>query len=64
MGNSISKINKDRFLGLEEFMKNNTIFEKGKIRPGLDRHVGGTYTRIYPIKKYSKRLAQLQTGMW
>ena len=64
MGNCISKINEDRFLGLEEFMKNNTIFEKGKIRPGLDRLVGGTYMRIYPIKKYSKKLAPFQTCMW
>ena len=40
MGNCISKINKDRFLGLEEFMKNETSFEKGKARPGLDRLTG------------------------
>ena len=62
-GNCISKFNKNRLLGLEEFMINKTSFEKGKIRPGLDRLVGGTYARIHSIKKHSKMLAPLQTGM-
>ena len=52
MGNCISKISKDRLLGLEDFMKNATSFEKGKVRPGLDRLTGETYTRIHSMKKY------------
>ena len=36
MRNCISKISKDRLLGLEEFMKNTTSSEKGKVRPGID----------------------------
>ena len=62
-GNCISEFNKNRLLGVEEFMKNQASFEKGKIRPGLDRLVGGTYARIHSIKKHSKMLAPLQTGM-
>ena len=62
-GNCISEFNKNRLLGVEEFMKNQTSFEKGKIRPGVDRLVGGTYARIHSIKKHSKMLAPLQTGM-
>ena len=64
MGNCISKISKDRLLGLEEFMKNKTSFEKGMVRPGLDMLTGGTYTRIHSLKKYSKMLAPLQTVAW
>ena len=41
MGNCISKTSKDRLLGLEEFMKNATSVEKGKVRPGLDRLTRG-----------------------
>ena len=63
MGNCISKISKDCLLGLEEFIKNKASFEKEKARPGLDRLTAGTYTRIHSIKKYSKTLAPLQTGM-
>ena len=40
MGNCISKISKDRLLDFEEFMKNATSFEKGKLRGGLDRLTG------------------------
>ena len=57
MGNCISKINKDFFLGLEEFMKNKIYFEKGKARPGLDRLARGTYMRIHSIKGLSKKNA-------
>ena len=64
MGNCISKTSNDRLLGLEEFMKNKTSFEKGKVWPGLDRLTSGTYTRIHSMKKYSKTLAPLQTGVW
>ena len=65
MGNCISKINKDRLFGLEGFMKDKTSLEKGKIRPGLDRLVGGTYRRIDSIKGLSKKtLTPLQTGVW
>ena len=65
MGNCISKINKDRLFGLEEFMKNKMSFEKGKISPGLDRLVAGTYMRIHPIKGVSKKtLPPSQTSMW
>ena len=55
MGSCISKISKDRLLALEEFMKNKTSFEKGKVRPDLDRLTGGTYTRIHSIKGLSKK---------
>ena len=55
MGSCISKISKDRLLALEEFMKNKTSFEKGKVRPGLDRLTRGTYTRIHSIKGLSKK---------
>ena len=54
MGNSISKISKDRLLGLEEFMKNKTSLEKGKAGPSLDRITGGTYTRIHFIRSFQK----------
>ena len=66
MGNCISKISRDRLLGLEEFMKNKTSFEKGNVRPGLGRLTGGTYTRIHSIKGLSKKetFASLQTGAW
>ena len=64
MGNCISKINKDRLLDLEEFMKNKTSFEKGKARPGIDRLTGGTYMRIHSIKGLSRKtLTPLQTGV-
>ena len=47
-------------------MKNKTSFEKGKIRPGLDRLTWGTYIRIHFLKDLSKKKtsAPLQTGMW
>ena len=66
MGNYISRISKDRLFALEEFMKNKTSFEKGRIRPSLDRLTGGTYTKIHSIKGLSKKeaFAPLQTGMW
>ena len=65
MGNCISKISKDRLLALEEFMKNKTSFEKGKVRPGLDILTRGTYTRIHSIKGLSKKetFTPLQTGV-
>ena len=43
-------------------MKNKTSFEKGKVRPGLDRLTGGTYTRIHSIKGFPKKIT-LQTGV-
>ena len=64
MGNCISKISKDRFLDLEEYLKNMTSFEKGRVRPGLDIITGGGYKRIHSIEKYSKTLDPLQTGAW
>ena len=64
MENCISKISKDRLLGLEEFMKNKTSFEKGKVTPGLDRPTRGTYTRIHSMIKYSRMLDPLQAGAW
>ena len=64
MGNCISKISKDHFLGLEEFIKNKTSLEKGKVKPRLDRRTRGTYTRIDPMIKYSGTLDLLQTGKW
>ena len=64
MGNCISKISKDRLFSLEEFMKNATSFEKGKVSPDFDRLTGGTYTRIHSMKKYSETLDPLQTGAW
>ena len=50
MGNCISKISKDRLLALEEFMKNATSSEKGKVRLGLEGLTRGTYTRIHSIQ--------------
>ena len=64
MRNCISRISKDRLLDLEEFMKNATSSEKGKVRPDLDRLTGGTYTRIHSMTKYSRTLDPLQTGAW
>ena len=64
MGNCISKINKDRFLDLEEYFKNIPSFEKGRVRPGLDMLTGGTCMRLHSIEKYSKTLDSLQTGAW
>ena len=66
MGNSISKISKDRLFVLEEFMKNKTSFEKDMVRHGLDRLTGGTYMRIHSIKRFSRKemFTPLQTGMW
>ena len=66
MGNCISKISKDCLLAFVEFIKNKTFFEKGRIRPSLDRLTGGTYKRIHSIKGPSKKetFAPLQAGMW
>ena len=66
MGNCISRISKDHLLGLEELMKNKTSFEKGRVRPSLDRLTGGIYTKIHSINGLSKKetFAPLQTGMW
>ena len=55
MGNCISKISKDPLLAFEEFMKNKTFFEKGRIRPSLDRLTGETYTRIHSIKGFQRK---------
>ena len=65
MGNCISGMSKNFLLAFEEFMKNKTSFEKGRVRPGLDRLTGGTYTRIHAIKGLSKKetFSSLQTGM-
>ena len=65
MENCISSISKDRLPAFEEFMTKKTSFEKGRVRPGLDRLTRGTYTRIHSIKGLSKKEAfALQTGMW
>ena len=64
MGTYISEMSKELLLDLEEFMKNATSSEKGKVRPGLDRLTGGTYTRIHSMTKYSRTLDPLQTGAW
>ena len=45
-------------------MKNKTSLEKGSVRLGLDMVIGGTYIKLYSIKKYSKTLAPLQAGAW
>ena len=64
MGNCILKINKDRFLAVEEFMKNDIFFSNGSVRFNLEMSTrGGTYMRLHSIKKYSETLAPLQTGM-
>ena len=55
MGNYISKISKDCLLGLEEFMKNATSFEKGKLRPGLDRLTGGHIRESTPYRGFQKK---------
>ena len=63
MGNCISKMNKDHFFAFEE-MKNFALFFKGNTRFGLDMLTGGTYMKLYSIKKYSKTFAPLLTGVW
>ena len=64
MGNCISKISKDRLLGLEEFLKNKTSFEEAKARPDLNILTVGTYTRIHSVKGLSRKtLAPLKTGV-
>ena len=55
MGNCISKISKDHPFALEEFMKNKTSFEKGRVKAGLDRFSRGKYARIHSIKGHSKK---------
>ena len=62
MGNCLSKINKGLCLNLEEYSKNKTSLEKGKIRRDLDIITGGGYTRIHSMSKYSKTLDPIQTG--
>ena len=64
MGNFISKISKDHFTVFEEEAKNKTFFQKGRVRSGIDMVTGGTYIKLYYIKKYSNTLAPLQTWMW
>ena len=64
MGNCISKVFKNHFFAFEEGIKNKTSFGKGRVRRGLEMVTGGTYMKLYSIKKYSKTLAPLQTGMW
>ena len=55
MGNCISKISKGCLFAFEEFLKNKTSLEKGRVRPGLERLTGGTNMRIYSIKGLSKK---------
>ena len=64
MGNCISKTLKDYFFAFEGEMKTKTFFEKRRVRRGFGMVTGGTYMKLYSIKKYSKILAPLQTGMW
>ena len=64
MGNCISRISEDDFFAFEEEMKNKTSLKKGRVRRGLDVVTGGTYMKLYSVKKYSKTIAPLQTGMW
>ena len=64
MGNCISRISEDHFFAFEEDMKNKTSLKKGRVRRGLDVVTGGTYMKLYSVKKYSKMIAPLQTGIW
>ena len=66
MGNCISKINKDDFFAVEEFMKNDIFFSNGTIRYHLDMLYRGTYTGVHSIKKLPEKiaLAPFQTGAW
>ena len=67
MGNCISKINKEHFFVFEEFMKNDILLLKGKVRSDLERGIRGkTYTGFYSIKKLPEKikLVSLQTGVW
>ena len=63
MGNCISKTFKGLFFAFEEGMKSKTSFENGRVRRGLDMVTGGTYMKLYSIKRYSKTLPLSQTGM-
>ena len=42
IGNCVSRISKNHLLDLEEFIKNATSSEKGRVKTGLDRLTGGT----------------------
>ena len=64
MENCISMISKDRFFDPEEYFKNMTFLEKGRVRPGFDIITGGGYRRIHSMSKYSKKLDPLQTEVW
>ena len=66
MGNCISKISKDCFFAVKEFVKNDILFSNGTIRYHLDMLYWGTYTGVHSIKKLPEKitLAPLQTGAW
>ena len=66
MGNCISKISKDRFFAVEEFVKNDIFFSNGTIRFGLDMLTGRTYMRLHSMKKIPEKitLAPLQAEVW
>ena len=67
MGNRISKINKHRFLAVEEFMKNDIFFSNERVRFNLEMGTrGGTYIGAHSLLRFSKimTLTPLQTGEW
>ena len=66
MGNCISKINKDLFFTIKEFMKNYILFSNGIKRLALDMTTRGTYRGATSIIKPPgiMKLAPLQTGVW
>ena len=62
MGNCISKINKDRFFAVEEFMKNDIFFSNGTMRYHLDMLYRGTYTGVH--SKASRKNNVGPIGNW
>ena len=65
MGNCISKINKDHFFVIEEFMKTDILFSNGVTRLTLECDTKNTKVHFNFIRKNPKKinLAPLQTGV-
>ena len=64
MGNCISKINKDHFFVIEEFIKNDALFSNGVTRLALELGTKKTYAGVHSIRKFSKTLSPLHAGVW
>ena len=56
MRNCISKINKDQYLAVEEFMKSDILFSNGITRLKLDAVTGERYKWVHSKKKFPKNI--------